>query len=41
MDDDFAKAALDYHRFPRPGKLTVEPTKRNEISSRSRRDGIA
>jgi malate dehydrogenase (oxaloacetate-decarboxylating)(NADP+) len=28
MDDDFAKAALDYHRYPRPGKLTVEPTKR-------------
>ncbi len=28
MDDDFRKAALDYHRFPRPGKLTVEPTKR-------------
>ncbi|HEV7455466.1 MAG TPA: NADP-dependent malic enzyme [Roseococcus sp.] len=28
MDDDFRRAALDYHRFPRPGKLTVEPTKR-------------
>ena len=28
MDEDFRKAALDYHRFPRPGKLTVEPTKR-------------
>ena len=28
MDDDFRKAALDYHRYPRPGKLTVEPTKR-------------
>jgi malate dehydrogenase (oxaloacetate-decarboxylating)(NADP+) len=28
MDDDFRKAALDYHRFPRPGKLTIEPTKR-------------
>jgi malate dehydrogenase (oxaloacetate-decarboxylating)(NADP+) len=28
MDDDFRKAALDYHRLPRPGKLTVEPTKR-------------
>ncbi|MBE7249154.1 MAG: NADP-dependent malic enzyme, partial [Actinomycetospora chiangmaiensis] len=28
MDDDFVKAALDYHRFPKPGKLAVEPTKR-------------
>ncbi len=28
MDDDFRKAALDYHRLPRPGKLSVEPTKR-------------
>src|ERR1700746_3156638 len=28
MDDIFRKAALDYHRFPRPGKLEIEPTKR-------------
>ena len=28
MDDDFRQAALDYHRFPRPGKLAVEATKR-------------
>src|SRR5579872_4057046 len=28
MDDDFRKAALDYHRLPRPGKLSVQPTKR-------------
>jgi malate dehydrogenase (oxaloacetate-decarboxylating)(NADP+) len=28
MDEDFRKAALDYHRGPRPGKLAVEPTKR-------------
>ena len=28
MDDDFRKAALDYHRIPRPGKLSVEATKR-------------
>ena len=28
MDDDFRKAALDYHRLPRPGKLEVAPTKR-------------
>ena len=28
MDEDFRRAALDYHRFPQPGKLTVEPTKR-------------
>jgi malate dehydrogenase (oxaloacetate-decarboxylating)(NADP+) len=28
MDEDIRKAALDYHRLPRPGKLAVEPTKR-------------
>jgi malate dehydrogenase (oxaloacetate-decarboxylating)(NADP+) len=28
MDEDFRKSALDYHRSPRPGKLSVEPTKR-------------
>src|SRR6202140_638721 len=28
MDEDFRKAALDYHRLPRPGKLATEPTKR-------------
>jgi len=28
MDEDFRKAALDYHRLPRAGKLAVEPTKR-------------
>ena len=28
MAEDFKKAALDYHRFPTPGKLSVEPTKR-------------
>ncbi|WP_424136872.1 NADP-dependent malic enzyme [Roseomonas chloroacetimidivorans] len=28
MDEDFRKAALDYHRLPRPGKLSIEPTKR-------------
>jgi malate dehydrogenase (oxaloacetate-decarboxylating)(NADP+) len=28
MDEDFRKAALDYHRSPTPGKLSVEPTKR-------------
>ncbi len=28
MDEDFRKAALDYHRLPHPGKLAVEPTKR-------------
>ncbi|MFO0197999.1 MAG: phosphate acyltransferase, partial [Alphaproteobacteria bacterium] len=30
MDDDFRKAALDYHRLPRPGKLSITPTKRME-----------
>jgi malate dehydrogenase (oxaloacetate-decarboxylating)(NADP+) len=28
MDEDFRKAALDYHRYPRPGKLSIEATKR-------------
>ena len=28
MDKDFRKAALEYHRLPRPGKLAIEPTKR-------------
>lgn len=28
MDQDFRKAALDYHRLPRPGKLRTEPAKR-------------
>ncbi len=28
MDEDFRKAALDYHRLPRPGKLQISPTKR-------------
>ncbi|MCJ2177193.1 NADP-dependent malic enzyme [Novosphingobium album (ex Hu et al. 2023)] len=28
MDDTLRRAALDYHRLPRPGKITVEPTKR-------------
>src|SRR3984885_939101 len=28
MEDSFRKAALDYHRLPRPGKLAVQPTKR-------------
>ncbi len=28
MDEDFRRAALDYHRLPRPGKLAIMPTKR-------------
>ncbi len=28
MDDNTRRAALDYHRFPQPGKLQIEPTKR-------------
>src|SRR5471030_993311 len=28
MEDSFRKAALDYHRLPTPGKLSVQPTKR-------------
>jgi malate dehydrogenase (oxaloacetate-decarboxylating)(NADP+) len=28
MDDDFRRAALDYHRAPQPGKLAIQPTKR-------------
>ena len=27
MEDNIRKAALDYHRFPRPGKIAVTPTK--------------
>jgi malate dehydrogenase (oxaloacetate-decarboxylating)(NADP+) len=32
MDEDLRKAALDYHRFPRAGKLSITPTKRMETS---------
>jgi malate dehydrogenase (oxaloacetate-decarboxylating)(NADP+) len=32
MDEDLRKAALDYHRHPRPGKLAILPTKRMETS---------
>ncbi|MCJ2188197.1 NADP-dependent malic enzyme [Novosphingobium beihaiensis] len=28
MDDTLRRAALDYHRLPTPGKVTIEPTKR-------------
>ncbi|MEM1140898.1 MAG: phosphate acyltransferase, partial [Pseudomonadota bacterium] len=28
MDDDLDAMALDYHRYPVPGKLRIEPTKR-------------
>jgi malate dehydrogenase (oxaloacetate-decarboxylating)(NADP+) len=27
MDDSLRKAALDYHRLPRPGKIAISPTK--------------
>jgi len=27
VEDNIRKAALDYHRFPRPGKIAVTPTK--------------
>jgi len=27
MDESFRKAALDYHRLPKPGKIAVTPTK--------------
>jgi len=27
MEDPLRKAALDYHRFPKPGKISVTPTK--------------
>ncbi|MEQ1776031.1 MAG: NADP-dependent malic enzyme [Burkholderiales bacterium] len=27
MDDQLRKAALDYHRFPTPGKISIAPTK--------------
>ncbi|HEX7391184.1 MAG TPA: NADP-dependent malic enzyme [Acidiphilium sp.] len=32
MDDTLRKAALEYHRHPRPGKLAITPTKRMETS---------
>ncbi|HWC64171.1 MAG TPA: NADP-dependent malic enzyme, partial [Rhizomicrobium sp.] len=28
MEESFRKAALEYHRLPRPGKLAIHPTKR-------------
>lgn len=28
MDETLHRAALDYHRYPKPGKLSIEPTKR-------------
>src|SRR6516165_12275764 len=37
MDDIFRKAALEYHRFPRPGKLEIEPTKRGRPEGAGRR----
>ncbi|MDE6650022.1 MAG: NADP-dependent malic enzyme, partial [Muribaculaceae bacterium] len=27
MDDNLKKSALNYHRYPRPGKIEVVPTK--------------
>jgi len=27
MDDQLARSALDYHRYPQPGKISVTPTK--------------
>ncbi len=32
MDEDLRKAALEYHRLPRPGKLAITPTKRMETA---------
>src|SRR3984885_12986067 len=32
MDEDLRKAALEYHRLPRPGKLAITATKRMETS---------
>jgi len=32
MDEDLRKAALEYHRHPRPGKLAIVATKRMETS---------
>lgn len=33
MSDDLTKAALDYHRYPTPGKLEISPTK-NMVNQR-------
>ena len=27
MDDDFRKSALEYHKYPRPGKISIKATK--------------
>ncbi len=27
MEEDLIKAALEYHRFPTPGKISILPTK--------------
>lgn len=27
MDEEIRKKALEYHRFPKPGKIQVSPTK--------------
>jgi malate dehydrogenase (oxaloacetate-decarboxylating)(NADP+) len=32
MDEDLRKAALEYHLHPRPGKLSITPTKRMETA---------
>ena len=29
-DDNIVQAALDYHRYPQPGKVAIQPTKRME-----------
>lgn len=33
MTSDVSKKALDYHRFPKPGKLKISPTKPMETQS--------
>jgi len=32
MSQDFKQAALDYHQFPKPGKISVELTKPAQTS---------
>ena len=33
MEDQLAQAALDYHRYPTPGKIAVTPTKAHDATS--------
>ena len=40
MTDNLREAALDYHRYPTPGKISVTPTKAMATAARPRRSPI-